>query len=125
MTYQIFKILAEGYMAQIKYRQELDEQIMGTAKKYHVETDFLGLPDGCPAQDAIGEAIKSFDTYETFSYFFYDCDSNWNKFNRAISWEKDGKTYHPDCHSLHDLWRYINYENSPKKVMQNPPIKAK
>jgi len=124
MDYKTFKMLAEGFMKQSNYSRELREVMVRTAEKHHATTDFLGLPfDDSPALNAILEAIELFDTSQTFAYFFYECDADYDKFNKNISWEKDGKKLHPDCHNLKDLWHYITYENCPQSDIEKVPVK--
>ena len=122
MDYKLFEILATGYMKQERYHRELYDQVVKVAKKHKVQTDFIGLPDEDDlALNAIADAIRTFDTNETFEYFYYDCKADYDKFNQAISWESNGKTYRPDCYDLETLWEYIMYENN-KRALRSAPV---
>lgn len=116
MDRKVFKILAKGCLRQNAYEYDLRNAIDKVTRKYDGTVDFLGLPcDNFTFMNAVFDAIKVFDTYETFDYFVHECNSDWDKFNRAIEWEEGEKTKHPDCHSLDDLYDYILLENSQKK----------
>lgn len=119
MDRTVFKTLAEGYLKQHAYEDDLRNAIDEVARKHDGMVDFLGLPyDSFTLMGAVLDAIKVFDTYETFDYFIHECDGDWDKFNKAIEWEEGEKTQHPDCHNLDDLYDYILLENSEKKSAQ-------
>ena len=107
MDKETFIKLAEGYLAQEKYEDELQDEVRAMAVKHKQETDFLGFPVGTnlimsPVLDALGE---------DFSYFCYDCNKDFNKFNRGITLE-DGT--HPNIHSLSGLYNFAKEQGSIK-----------
>lgn len=119
MDRTVFKTLAEGYIKQRAYEDDLQDAIHKITREHNGVVDFLGLPyDSFTLMGAVLNAIKVFDTYEAFDYFVHDCDGDWDKFNKATEWEEGGEKKHPDCHNLDDLYDYILLENSEKKSAQ-------
>lgn len=107
MNKETFVKLAEGYLAQEKYEEELQDVIRSSAVSHGQEIDFLGLPVGTnlimsPVIDVLGE---------DFSYFCYDCNRDFNKFNKGITL-KDGT--HPNIRSLSGLYKFAKEQGSIK-----------
>ena len=99
--------LAKGFIQQDRYEDELRDIIHATAKKYKQELDFLGLPLATgvimsPVLDILGD---------DFSYYWYDCGGDFDKFNSNITLE-DGS--HPEVHSLSDLYGFAKEQGSFK-----------
>ena len=110
MDKQTFITLATGYIQQTKLEDDLLNSFQGVARDYDLDTDFVGLPIFYgPAQQAISDAIHEIDEFDTFQYFVYDCDADFDKFNRGITLE-DGS--HPDVDSLDSLYYYIVAESA-------------
>ena len=121
MDRTVFKTLAEGYIRQHAYEDDLRDAIDEVTEKHGGMTDFLGLPyDSFTLMSAVSDAIKQFDKYETFEYFYYECGADWDKFNKAIEWGEGEKKQHPECYNLDDLYDYILVEN----VMANSTKKS-
>lgn len=120
MDRAVFKTLAEGYIKQQNYEKDLLDAVDKVTREHNGMVDFLGLPyDSFTfVGGAVINAIKVFDTNETFDYFVHECGGDWDKFNKVIEWEEGGETQHPDCHNLDDLYDYILLENSEKKSAQ-------
>ena len=105
MDKQTFITLAKGYIQQTKLEDDLLNSFQGVARAYELDTDFVGLPIFYgPAQQAISDAIHEIDEFDTFQYFVYDCDADFNVFNRRITLDDDS---HPSIHSLGGLYDYI------------------
>ena len=105
MDKQTFITLATGYIQQTKLEDDLLNSFKGVARAYELDTDFVGLPIFYgPAQQAISDAIHEIDEFDTFSYFVYDCDADFDKFNRGITIDEDN---HPSIKTLGGLYDYI------------------
>lgn len=97
--------LAEAYIQQEKYEDELRNTIKLTAKKYGQRGDFLGL---CSGDGIIMEAVLDL-LGDDFSYYFYECDGDFAKFNDGVC-SMEGK--HPNVHSLEDLYDFTMEEEN-------------
>ena len=105
MNKQTFITLAKGYIQQTKLEDDLLNSFQGVARDYDLDTDFVGLPIFYgPAQQAISDAIHEIDEFDTFQYFVYDCDADFDKFNRGITIDEDN---HPSIKTLGGLYDYI------------------
>lgn len=94
-----FLALAEAYVKDYSYLDELDNMQRELADKYTIEKDFLGLPYfGGNLFTAVSNLLG-----DDFSYWYYDCEQSFDKFNKNVTF-KDGT--HPDIHSLSDLWAF-------------------
>lgn len=106
-TKEVFVILAKAYKKDMDYLNELDNLIREKATQYGIETDFLGLPYfGGHMSNEILELLG-----DDFSYWYYDCESDFNKFNKNIKFP-DGS--HPKVYSLEDLFDFSKEEQEEK-----------
>ncbi len=98
-TKEVFVLLAEAYKKDMDYLNDLDNTIRNKANEYDIETDFLGLPYfgghlGHEVLDLLGD---------DFSYWYYECECDFEKFNKNIEFP-DGS--HPKVYSLGDLFDF-------------------
>lgn len=94
-----FVALAEAFIKDYSYLDELDNAQRELADKFGIEKDFLGLPYfGGNLFTAVSNLLG-----DDFSYWYYDCEQSFEKFNDGVTL-KDGT--HPDVHSLSDLWDF-------------------
>lgn len=100
-----FVKLAEAFMAQVDYEEEVRKMILETAKKHRRDADFLGLTcDSSWLLDALLDVLG-----DDFCYYYYDCSKSFEQFNKKITMV-DGS--HPDVHSLEDLYDFAVKEGS-------------
>ena len=105
ITNKQFVKLAEAFIAQVEYEEEVSKMILKTAKKHGKQTDFLGLTyDSSGLLDALSDVLG----YD-FCYYYYDCSKSFEQFNKKITMT-DGS--HPDIHSLEDLYDFAVKEGS-------------
>lgn len=98
-----FVALAKAFIKDYSYLDELDNTQRSLAEKFGIETDFLGLPYfGGNLFDTVIELLG-----DDFSYWYYDCEQSFDKFNENITFPDDT---HPDIHSLEDLWKFSRVE---------------
>ena len=98
-----FIALAEAFVKDYDYLDALDNSQRELADKYNIEPDFLGLPYfGGNLFPTVSNLLG-----DDFSYWYYDCERDFDKFNKNIEY-KDGS--HPDVHSLEDLWEFSKEE---------------
>lgn len=98
-----FVTLAEAYIKDYGYLNELDNTTRALADKYNVEKDFLGIPYfGGNLFSVVSDLLG-----DDFSYWHYDCEQNFEEFNKRITFP-DGT--HPTVHSLNDLWAFSAVE---------------
>lgn len=100
-----FVKLAQACLNQDNYEHELRDKIESIAEKYKQDTDFLGLPMLC--DELISAVIDVLG--EDFSYLLYDCQGDFDEFNKNTT-NNDGS--HPDIHSLEELYDYVVLEGS-------------
>lgn len=94
-----FVTLANAYVKDFGYLNELDNTTRALADKYSIEKDFLGIPYfGGNLFNVVLDLLG-----DDFSYWFYDCEKSFDKFNENVTFS-DGS--HPDIHSLEDLWKF-------------------
>lgn len=92
--------IADAYAKEARYWQELYDKKIELADKYFISRDFLGNDyfDG-PLVRAVEKMLG-----EDYSYWLFDCGTDFEKFNENVSLE-DGS--HPDVHSLEGLYDFI------------------
>lgn len=96
-----FVKLAEAITDDVKYLNEIDDFIRSNAKKHGYDTDFLGLTYyGGKLVDAVNDVLG----YD-FSYFLYEAESNFDKFNKMI-------TPSPNVHNFEEMWDWIQSQKS-------------
>ena len=78
LSKEAFIKLAEAYSKQEKYENELKSSVHSLAEKYKVYMGFIGLSS---SSDLIMDVVLDL-LGEDFSYYFYDYDESFNKFNK-------------------------------------------
>jgi hypothetical protein len=105
ITKKQFVKLAEAFISQVEYEDELSDTVQAVAKKYRRGIDFLGLPsDSEVLLDAVLNILG-----DDFSYYHFDCNKSFEQFNKNITMA-DGS--HPNVHSLEDLYDFAVKEGS-------------
>ena len=98
-----FVVLAEAYIRQERYEDEVQDRTKDIAKKHGQGTEFLGVSVGT---DIIMGAVLDL-LGDDFSYYFYECDGDFAKFNDGVC-SMEGK--HPNVQSLEDLYDFTMKE---------------
>ena len=96
---EAFIKLAEAYSKQEKYEKELSNNLEAINEKYKVYMGFIGFPR---ASDLIMDVVLNL-LGDDFSYYFYDCKENFDKFNKNTLLE-GGK--HPNVKDFGELWEF-------------------
>nr|DAT48865.1 MAG TPA: hypothetical protein [Caudoviricetes sp.] len=96
---EAFIKLAEAYSRQENYEKELSNNLETVNEKYKVYMGFIGLSN---SSDLIMDVVLDL-LGEDFSYYFYDCKENFNKFNKNTLLE-GGK--HPNVNNFGELWEF-------------------
>lgn len=96
---EAFIKLAEAYSKQEKYENELKSSVHSLAEKYKIYAGFIGLTN---TSDLIMDVVLDI-LEDDFSYYFYDCGEDFNKFNKDILLE-GGK--HPNVNNFGELWEF-------------------
>lgn len=91
--------LAEAYSKQENYEKELSNNLEAVTEKYKVYMGFVGFPS---ASDLIMDVVLNL-LGEDFSYYFYDCNESFDKFNKNTTLA-DGT--HPKVNNLGELWEF-------------------
>jgi len=91
--------LAEAYSKQENYEKELSNNLETINEKYKVYMGFIGLSNSSGLiMDVVLDLLG-----DDFSYYFYDCDGSFDKFNKNILLE-GGK--HPNVNNFGELWEF-------------------
>lgn len=96
---EAFIKLAEAYSKQEKYEKELSNNLEAINEKYKVYMGFIGFPS---ASGLIMDVVLNL-LGDDFSYYFYDCKENFDKFNKNTLLE-GGK--HPNVNNFGELWEF-------------------
>lgn len=96
---EAFIKLAEAYSKQENYEKELSNNLETINEKYKVYMGFVGFPS---ASDLIMDVVLDL-LGEDFSYYFYDCNEDFDKFNKNNTLA-DGT--HPKVNNLGELWEF-------------------
>nr|DAR58099.1 MAG TPA: hypothetical protein [Caudoviricetes sp.] len=91
--------LAEAYSRQENYEKELSNNLETINGKYKVYMGFVGFPS---ASDLIMDVVLDL-LGEDFSYYFYDCNESFDKFNKNTTLA-DGA--HPTVKDFGELWEF-------------------
>lgn len=91
--------LAEAYSKQENYEKELSNNLETINEKYKVYMGFVGFPS---ASDLIMDVVLDL-LGEDFSYYFYDCNESFDKFNKNTTLA-DGT--HPNVKDFGELWEF-------------------
>lgn len=99
LSKEAFIKLAEAYSKQEKYEKELSNNLETINEKYKVYMGFVGFPS---ASDLIMDVALDL-LGDDFSYYFYDCNEDFNKFNKNTI--LGGET-HPNVKDFGGLWEF-------------------
>ena len=99
LSKEAFIKLAEAYSKQEKYEKELSNNLETINEKYKVYMGFIGFSN---SSDLIMDVVLDL-LGEDFSYYFYDYDESFNKFNKNTTLA-DGT--HPNIKDFGDLWEF-------------------
>ena len=99
LSKEAFIKLAEAYSKQENYEKEVSNNLETINEKYKVYMGFIGLSSSSDlimdvALDLLGD---------DFSYYFYDCNEDFNKFNKNTI--LGGET-HPNVKDFGGLWEF-------------------
>lgn len=96
---EAFIKLAEAYSKQNNYEKGLKNSLNSVAETYKTHTDFRGFPI---SSDLIMDAVLDLLGGD-FIYYFYDCNEDFNKFNKNTI--LGGET-HPNVKDFGGLWEF-------------------
>ena len=100
MTKRDWLKLADAYIAEAGYWNELYELKIKTAEKHGLGTDFVGNDYFDGPLTAVIENVLGDD----FCYWCYDCNKDFEEFNKKTTLQ-DGS--HPNVHSLEELYEFV------------------
>lgn len=96
---EAFIKLAAAFSNQENYEKELSNNLETINEKYKVYMGFVGFPS---ASDLIMDVVLNL-LGEDFSYYFYDCNESFDKFNKNTTLA-DGT--HPTVKDFGELWEF-------------------
>ena len=99
LSKEAFIKLAEAYSKQENYEKELSNNLETINEKYKVYMGFIGLSN---SSDLIMDVVLDL-LGEDFSYYFYDYDESFDKFNKNTTLA-DGT--HPNVKDFGELWEF-------------------
>lgn len=99
LSKEAFIKLAEAYSKQENYEKELSNNLEAVTEKYKVHMGFIGFPS---ASDLIMDVVLDL-LGEDFSYYFYDYNESFDKFNKNTTLA-DGT--HPNVKDFGELWEF-------------------
>ena len=99
LSKEAFIKLAEAYSKQEKYEKELSNNLEAINEKYKVYMGFIGLSS---SSDLIMDVVLDL-LGEDFSYYFYEYDESFDKFNKNTTLA-DGT--HPNIKDFGELWEF-------------------
>lgn len=99
LSKEAFIKLAEAYSMQENYEKELSNNLEAINEKYKVYMGFIGLSN---SSDLIMDVVLDL-LGDDFSYYFYDCNESFDKFNKNILL-RGGK--HPNVNNFGELWEF-------------------
>lgn len=99
LSKEAFIKLAEAYSKQNNYEKGLKNSLNSVTETYKTHTDFIGFPI---SSDLIMDAALDLLGGD-FIYYFYDCNEDFDKFNKNILLE-GGK--HPNVNDFGELWEF-------------------
>lgn len=99
LSKEAFIKLAEAYSKQENYEKELSNNLEAVTEKYKVHMGLIGFPG---SSELIMDVVLNL-LGDDFSYYFYDCNEDFNKFNKNILLE-GGK--HPNVNNFGELWEF-------------------
>lgn len=95
---EVFIKLAQAYINQDAYEDDVYEAVVDAAKRHNVTHDFLG---NMLNTDVIMGAVLDV-LGDDFSYFYFECDADFEKFSENV--DEDG--IHPEVRDLSDLYDF-------------------
>lgn len=99
LSKEAFIKLAEAYSKQEKYEEELSNNLETVTEKYKVYMGFIGLSSSSELiMDVVLDILG-----EDFSYYFYDYNEDFNKFNKNTIL---GSGTHPNVKDFGGLWEF-------------------
>lgn len=99
LSREAFIKLAEAYSKQENYEKELSNNLEAINEKYKVYMGFIGLSSSSELiMDVVLDLLG-----EDFSYYFYDCNESFDKFNKNTTLA-DGT--HPTVKDFGELWEF-------------------
>lgn len=98
--------LATEFAKWHNYERDTYDRILATAKEHGAERDFIGLPTGGMPLFSVIEDMLGYE----FCYWCYDCNQDFNKYNKNVTYEDGG---HPMVECLADLW--VEEQKNPKE----------
>lgn len=99
---EAFIKLAEAYSKQEKYENELNSSLEAITNKYDIYMDFVGFPISSISSSLIMNVVLDL-LGDDFSYYFYDCNESFDKFNKNILLEGEK---HPTVKDFGELWEF-------------------
>ena len=99
MNKESWLILAKAFISDQDCWKEMTEVLAKIASKAKTDFDFRDLPYN--AEQLVGGVTSVLG--EEFSYWYYDCEKNFKRFNEWITMP-DGT--HPKVKSLEDLYEF-------------------
>ena len=99
LSKEAFIKLAEAYSKQENYEKELRNNLETINEKYKDYMGFIGLSN---SSDLIMDVVLDL-LGEDFSYYFYDYNEDFNKFNKNTTLA-DGT--HPNVKDFGELWEF-------------------
>lgn len=99
LSKEAFVKLAEAYSNQENYEKDLISHLNLITKRYEVYIGFIGLPNSSELiMDVVLDLLG-----DDFSYYFYDCDASFDRFNKNTTLA-DGT--HPNVKDFGELWEF-------------------
>ena len=99
LSKEAFIKLAEAYSKQENYESDLRSNLNLITKRYEVYIGFIGLPNSSELiMDVVLDLLG-----DDFSYYFYDCNKDFDKFNKNTTLA-DGT--HPNVRDFGGLWEF-------------------
>lgn len=99
LSKEAFIKLAEAYSKQENYEKELSNNLEAVTEKYKVYMGFIGFPGSSELiMDVVLDLLG-----DDFSYYFYDCNESFDKFNKNTTLA--GGT-HPNVKDFGELWEF-------------------
>lgn len=93
--------LAKGFVKDQQFFGELEDAMRKIRTRAKTGLDYCNLPYEAEilvntVSDVLGE---------DFSYWYYDCNKSFDKFNKRVTFLTDGS--HPNVNSLEELYDFI------------------
>ena len=99
LSKEAFIKLAEAYSRQENYEDELSNNLKVVTEKYKIYMGFIGIPNSSELiMDVVLDLLG-----DDFSYYFYDCNKDFDKFNKNTTLA-DGT--HPNVKDFGELWEF-------------------